>query len=120
MDIEKLDQEVSRILNREGGSGNYAEIRQELQQKGFNQQELRYMMELVDERLLASLEKGSKGKTAKRNMILGIALSITGLIVVLSSYFGQQVPKEMTYVALIVFAVGYLVFRHGFRNRNSQ
>jgi hypothetical protein len=43
-----------------------------------------------------------------------------GLAVVLASYFGQQLPKEATYVALVVFAIGYLVFRHGYRNRGSD
>ena len=117
MEVEKLEQEVKNILGREDGSRNYAEIRQELQQKGYNQEELQYMMSLVDERLLTGLQKGGQSKTSKRNMILGAALSLTGLVVVVARYLGQPIAKEVTYLALVVFAVGYLVFRHGFRNR---
>jgi cation transport ATPase len=120
MDVEKLEQEVKNILVRADSSRNYAEIRQELQQKGYSQKELRYMMALVDQRLLSSLEKGGQSKSSKRNIILGAALSLMGLAVVLASYFGQQLPKEATYVALVVFAIGYLVFRHGYRNRGSD
>ena len=120
MDIEKLEQEVTRILAGKDSAPDYSEIRQELLQKGYNQEELRYMMALVDERLLTNLQKGGQSKTARRNMLLGAAMSLTGLLVVLATYFGQQIAKEVTYVALVVFAVGYLVFRNGFRNRSSN
>jgi len=119
MEIDKLEHEVNLILARDDGSLDYSRIRQELQHKGYNQEELQYMMALVDERLLTNLEKGGQNKAAKRNMVLGAALSLTGLLVVLASYFGQQVAKEVTFIALVVFAVGYLVFRHGFRNRKG-
>lgn len=120
MDIEKLDQEVAQILARETNSANYEEIRHELQQKGYNQQELLYMMGLIDERLLSNLDKGGKNKNAQRNMVLGGILSIAALLVILTSYFGSPAPKEVYYVALVVFAVGYLVFRSGFHRRKEH
>ena len=120
MDIEKLDRQVEQILARDVGQAEYAEIRNELQEKGYNQEELRYMMSLIDDRLLANLESGGQNKTAMRNMILGGVLSLGSLMVILSSYFGNPVPKEISYLALIVFAVGYLVFRNGFRNRKGS
>lgn len=120
MEVEKLEQEVKTILGRADGPRNYAEIRQELQQKGYSQEELKFMMALVDERLLSSLKKGGQSKTSKRNMILGAALSLAGLMLVVARYLGQPIAKEVTYIALVVFAIGYLVFRHGFRNRKEE
>lgn len=120
MDIDKLDQEINHILSNNDGTRSYAEIREELIGKGYNQQELKYILGLVDEKLINKLDTGSQSKVSKRNMLLGGALSLTGLLVILTSYFGQPLPKEISYVALVVFAVGYLVFRNGFRRRNKQ
>ena len=120
MDIEKLDKEVDQILSRADGPKEYAEIRGELLDKGYQQEELTYMMGLIDERMLANLEKGGQSKTAVRNMVLGGILSLAGLLVILTSYLGNPAPKEVYYVALVVFAVGYLVFRNGFRKRKGR
>jgi hypothetical protein len=117
MDIEKLDREVDQILAREKYSANYERIRGELREKGYNQQELGYMMGLIDERLLSNLQKGGQNRVARRNMVLGGILSLVGLLVILSAYFGKPAVKEVYYVALVIFALGYLVFRNGFRRR---
>lgn len=119
MDVEKLDQEVLDILSRKDSSSSYADIREELIEKGYNQEELRYILGLVDEQLLDNLDNGGQNRAAKRNMVLGGVLSFIGLLVIGASYFGQQAPREVYYVSLVVFAVGYLVFRNGFRRRNS-
>ena len=39
MDIEKLDQEVRDLLDKEDGSRSYTEIREELLLKGYNQED---------------------------------------------------------------------------------
>lgn len=119
MDVDKLEREVKEMLAGEVGERSYSEIREELIGKGYNQHELRYIMGLVDEKLLAKADQGGQGRIAKRNMILGGILSVTGLLIILTSYFGNQAPKEVYYVALVAFAVGYLIFRNGFRRRDT-
>lgn len=107
------------ILSQEDGSRSYSEIREDLVGKGYDQEELRYILGAVDEKLISKLDQGGEGRVAKRNMVLGGILSIAGLLVTAGSYFGQQAPKEVYYVSLVVFAVGYLVFRNGFRRRGG-
>ncbi len=119
MDIEKLDLEVDQILTRDTISANYQEIREELIAKGYDQEELRYMMGIIDEKLLSTVQKGGLNKNARRNMVIGGVLSLVGLMVILSAYFGKPATKEVYYVALVIFAVGYLVFRNGFRKRGA-
>ncbi|GJM30932.1 MAG: hypothetical protein DHS20C17_35670 [Cyclobacteriaceae bacterium] len=119
MDFEKLDREIEDILSRNHGTGTYAEIREQLIAKGYNQQELKYILGLVDEKLLTTLDTGGQSKISKRNMLIGGVLSISGLGVFLAGYFGQQTPKEVSYIALVLFALGYFIFRKGFRGRNS-
>jgi hypothetical protein len=120
MDIDKLDQEIAQILSTNGGTRSYAEIRDELVGRGYSQEELQYILGLVDEQLLNKLDTGGQSKVSKRNMLVGGALCLTGLTVILVAYFGQSLPKEINYIALVVFALGYLVFRNGFRRRNSM
>ena len=119
MDTEKLDREVQEILAKNEGGLNYSEERERLIAKGYNPQELKYILGLVDEKLLSAINTGGEKKKAKRNMLIGGAIGITGLVVLLSSYFGQPVAKELNYIALVLFAVGYLVFRNGYKNRNG-
>ena len=119
MDIEKLDREVQDLLDREDGSRSYTEIREELVSKGYDQHELQYMMGMVDEKLLSKLDDGGESRVAKRNMVLGGILSLAGLSVIVGSYLGQPAAKEVYYVSLVVFAVGYLVFRNGYKRRKG-
>ena len=119
MDFDRLDQEVSNLLDKEDGSRSYTEIREDLLSKGYNQQELKYIMGIVDEKLLSKLDDGGESRVAKRNMVLGGILSLAGLAVIAGSYFGQPAPKEVYYVSLVVFAVGYLVFRNGYKRRKG-
>jgi len=109
MDIDKLDKKIKQILSQEDGARTYSEIREELIANGFSQEEM------VDDKLLTSIDKGDLRKVAIRNMIIGSILAIVSLTVIGGSYFGQQAPKEVYYVSLVIFAVGYLVFRDGFR-----
>ena len=120
MDIEKLDQEVRQILLNKDETRGYSEIRDELVEKGYNQDELSYIMGLVDEKLLSKVDINHESRIAKRNMVLGGILSLIGLTVTANSYFGQQAPKEVYYVSLVIFAVGYLVFRNGYRRRSKN
>ena len=115
MDIDKLDKKINQILSQEDGARTYSEIREELIANGFSQEEMKYIMSLVDDKLLTSIDKGDLRKVAIRNMIIGSILAIVSLTVIGGSYFGQQAPKEVYYVSLVIFAVGYLVFRYGFR-----
>ena len=119
MDFEQLDQEVDNILSSHRDK-SYAEIRQYLIHKGYQQEELKYILGLVDEKLLTNLESSGGTKTSSRNMMLGGAIGITGLVIIAASYFGQPVPKELNYIALVLFALGYLIFRKGYRSRDSQ
>jgi uncharacterized membrane protein YeaQ/YmgE (transglycosylase-associated protein family) len=119
MDIDKLDEEVRRILSRKDGTRTYSEIREELIENGYSQQEMGYIMGIVDEKLLTSLDKGDQKKAAVRNMIIGAVMAIVALTVISASYFGSVAPKEVYYVSLVVFVVGYLVFRNGFRRRGA-
>lgn len=119
MDTEKLDREVQQILAKKDGSLSYSELREHLIAKGYNPQELKYILGLVDEKLLSTVSSGGEKKKAKRNMLIGGAIGITGLVVILSSYVGQPVAKELNYIALVLFAVGYLIFRKGYKNRNG-
>lgn len=119
MDIDKLDKKIKQILSQEEGARTYSEIREELIANGFNQEEMKYIMSLVDDKLLTSIDKGDLRKVAIRNMIIGSILAIVSLTVIGGSYFGQQAPKEVYYLSLVIFAVGYLVFRHGFRRRRG-
>ena len=120
MDQHKLDQEVKKILSNNDGTKDYSQIRSELVERGYNDEELRYILGLVDEKLLSTMSRGGQGRVAKRNMLLGGILSLIGLLVIMTSYFGQKAQKEVYYVALVVFAVGYLVFRNGFRRRKGK
>jgi hypothetical protein len=120
MDFDKLDEEVKRILSQEGGPRAYSEIRQQLVEMGYNQEEMKYILGLVDDQLLIKLDKGGENKVAQRNMVIGAVLAVIGLLVIGASYFGNQAPKEIYYVSLVVFAVGYLVFRNGFRRRKGN
>ena len=120
MDFDKLDEEVKRILSQEeGGPRAYSEIRQQLVEMGYSQEEMKYILGIVDDQLLIKLDKGGQNKVAQRNMVIGAALAVIGLLVIGASYFGKQAPKEIYYVSLVVFAVGYLVFRNGFRRRGA-
>ena len=119
MDIIKLDAEVKRILSQENESLNYSEIRTALAKKGYSPQELRYMMGMIDDKLPLKTINENQRNSATRNMVLGGSLTVIALLVIGSSYFGQSAPKEIYYVSLVVFAVGYLVFRNGFRRRND-
>jgi len=120
MDIDKLDEEVKRFLSREDGFRAYSEIREELIEKGYNKEETGYIMGMVDDKLLANLDKGNQRRGATRNMIIGSILAIVALTVIGASYFGTKATKEVYYVSLVVFAVGYLVFRNGFRRRRNE
>ncbi len=97
-----------------------SEIREELIANGYSQEEMGYIMGMVDDKLLTVLTKGNQRNVSIRNMIIGSMLALIALAVIGASYFGQQVPKEVYYVALVVFAVGYLVFRYGFRKRHTK
>lgn len=119
MDIDKLDKKIKQILSQEEGARTYSEIREELIANGFSQEEMKYIMGMVDDKLLTSIDKGDLRKVAIRNMIIGSILAIVSLTVIGGSYFGQQAPKEVYYVSLVIFAVGYLVFRNGFRRRRG-
>jgi len=119
MDIERLDQEVENVLANHRDK-SYGEIRQYLVDKGYQPEELKYILGLVDEKLLTTMERGGTSKVSRRNMMLGGALGLTGLAVVLVPFFGQPVPKELSYIALVLFAVGYLVFRNGYRRRKEE
>ncbi len=120
MDIDKLDEEVKRILSRVDGPQPYSEIREELIESSYSQEEMKYIMGMVDDKLLTSIDKGDLRKAAIRNMIIGSILAIVSLTVIGGSYFGQQAPKEVYYVSLVIFAIGYLVFRNGFRRRKGK
>jgi hypothetical protein len=119
MDFEKLDREVREILDQEDGSRSYTEIREGLLSRGYQQEEIQYIMGIVDEKLLSKLDTG-ESRVAIRNMVLGGILSLTGLGVTVGSYLGQPASKEVYYVSLVVFAVGYLVFRNGYRRRKHS
>jgi len=119
MDIDKLEKKIKKILSQEDGTRTYSEIREELIKNGYSQQEMGYIMGIVDEKLLTSLDKGDQKKAAVRNMIIGAVMAIVALTVISASYFGSMAPKEVYYVSLVVFAVGYLVFRNGFRRRSG-
>ena len=116
MDFEKLDREVREILDQEDGSGSYTEIREGLLSRGYQQEEIQYIMGIVDEKLLSKLDNG-ESRVAVRNMVLGGILSFIGLAITIGSYLGQPAPREVYYVSLVVFAVGYLIFRNGYRRR---
>ena len=96
MDFDKLDEEVKRILSQvEGGPRAYSEIRQQLVEMGYSQEEMKYIMGIVDDQLLIKLDKGGQNKVAQRNMVIGAALAVIGLLVIGASYFGKQAPKEI-------------------------
>ena len=120
MDIDKLDNEVRRILTQRDAPPTYSEIREELIEKGYSQEDLNYVLSMVDDKLPAKSISGNQQKSATRNMLLGGILAVIALVVIGSSYLGQRAPKEIYYVSLVVFAVGYLIFRNGFRNRNAE
>ena len=120
MDFEKLDREVREILDQEDGSRSYTEIREGLLSRGYQQEEIQYIMGIVDEKLLSKLDGGGESRVAIRNMVLGGILCLTGLGVTVGSYLGQPASKEVYYVSLVVFAVGYLVFRNGYRRRQQS
>lgn len=120
MDFDKLDKEVRRILTQKDDPQTYSEIREELIEKGYSQEELNYVLGIVDDKLPAKSISGNQQKTVTRNMLLGGILAVIALVVIGSSYLGQRVPKEIYYVSLVLFAVGYLIFRNGFRNRAGK
>ena len=115
-----MDNEVRRILMQKDDPRTYSEIRDELIEKGYSQEELNYVLGMVDDKLPAKSISGNQQKTATRNMLLGGVLAVIALMVIGSSYLGQTAPKEVYYVSLVVFAVGYLIFRNGFRNRSGK
>ena len=120
MDIDKLDNEVSRILTQKDVPATYSEIRQDLIEKGYSQEELNYVLGMVDDKLPTKMISGNQKKTATKNMVLGGSLAVIALVVIGSSYLGQRAPKELYYVSLVLFSVGYLIFRNGFRNRSGD
>jgi len=120
MDIDKLDKDVRRILTQKDVLRTYSEIREELIEKGYSKEELNYVLGMVDDKLPAKSISGNQQKTATRNMLLGGILAVIALVVIGSSYLGQRAPKEVYYVSLVIFAVGYLIFRNGFRNRGGK
>lgn len=115
-----MDNEVRRILTQKDDSPTYSEIREELMEKGYSQEDLNYVLGMVDDKLPAKSISGNQKKTATRNMILGGILAVIALLVIGSSYLGQRAPKEMYYVSLVIFGVGYLIFRNGFRKRGGK
>ena len=115
-----MDNEVRRILTKKDDPRIYSEIREELIDKGYSQEELNYVLGMVDDKLPAKSISGNQQKTATRNMLLGGILAVIALVVIGSSYIGQRAPKEIYYVSLVLFAVSYLIFRNGFRNRTGK
>ena len=117
MDTPRLDQEISRLLENDLSQKSYSDLSQELQARGYNQMERRYIMEAVEEKFLIPQAESKIQPNYKLKIILGSVQGVLSLLTVGSLYFGQSATREIYYVALAVFALGYYLLRSGLKEK---
>lgn len=119
MDTPRLDQEISKLLEHDLSHKSYSDLSQELQAKGYSQMERRYIMEALEEKVLIPQAESKIQPNYQLKIILGSVLGVISLLTVSSLYFGQSATREIYYVALAVFALGYYLLRSGLKEKRA-
>ena len=119
MDFHRLDQKISELLAHNLHNQSYSEIREALSNEGFQEQEVQYMMRVIDEKGIIPTAKRTSKSSFTRNILLGAALCLISFVTVISLYLGQKTEKEVYYVAIAIFALGYYILRTGLKKRSQ-
>jgi len=120
MDIPGLNKEIARMLESDLSNSSYSELSDDLQSRGFNQQERVYIMNALEEKVLIPQAEAKIKPNFRFKISVGIILCVLSLLTVGSLYFGQQTTREIYYVALAVFALGYYILRSGLKERSAD
>ncbi len=119
MDIDKLNREIERILSSDLSSREYSDIKRELTELGYDQAEQLYILREIDEKGLM-VSATATAHPGRGKIILGGILCVISLLVVGSLYLGPATAREVYYVSLALFAIGYFILRSGIRTRNES
>ncbi len=120
MEYQKLNNRVSDLLRDGLQNRDYSDIRQTLISEGYAEEEVKYMMEIVDEKgIIPTAEEVQKDRP-NRNIVLGGIMCLIAMITVGTLFMGQKAPKEVYYVALVIFALGYYILRTGLKQRSDS
>ena len=119
MDFHRLDQKISQLLAQDLQNRSYSEIREGLSEEGFQEDEVRYMMRAIDEKGLIPAAKSQGKSSPNKNILLGAALCLISFVTVISLYLGPQTEKEVYYVAIAIFVLGYYILRKGLKMRSQ-
>lgn len=119
MDYQKLDKKVSDLLRAGLLNKDYAEIREGLLNEGYEQDEVRYMMQVIDDKGIIPSAKEVQKDAPNKNIIIGGILCLISMITVGSLFLGQRATKEVYYVSLVIFVLGYYILRTGLKQRTN-
>ncbi len=119
MNTSELDREIKRLLESDLKDLSYSDLSVKLQQQGFDQQQRRYIMDALEEKVLIPQAEARIKPNFKLKIVVGSVLCLLSLVTVGSLYFGQSTTQEVYYVALAVFAVGYYILRGGLKEKRE-
>lgn len=119
MDYKRLDNKISSILDSDLHSKTYGDIKEELKQGGYGQDEIKYIMGTIDDRGLIPVAKTRKS-SPRIDMIIGGVLCLVALGVVISLYLGARASREVYFAAIALFALGYFIFRWGYKQKGKS
>lgn len=114
-----LSEDIIEELVRQKLEGkSYTHIKEDLRDRGFNEEEIRESIKKIDEKvLLAEIDKRYLSKSRQLYHI-GMLLAVFGLILTLASNrFLNQLPK---YVIYIPFFAGLLLMLYGRKSQHKK
>jgi hypothetical protein len=119
MNNTELDQEIKRLLESDLSDMSYSDLSTQLKDKGYDQTQRRYIMDALEEKVLIPQAEAHIKPNFKLKIVVGSVLCLLSLVTVGSLYLGQSATREVYYVAIAVFAVGYYILRGGLKEKRS-
>jgi len=113
---------IEKALAKQKSGASYAEIRKELELLSVPDDQISYVINRVDEQVLAEAQQEEDGKRTFRYMIVGALLCLTGALITLATYFMEEVDNSLYVIAFGPFMGGYVMFRrayHKYRKKDA-
>ncbi len=117
MNIEKLEDEITRIVDEGLKDKSYSDVKEELLSLGYNSEEMSYILSAVDERAIFPLAQATTSGTYLPKIVIGSIVCVISLVVVASLYIDKSTNKEIYLVSLALFVVGYAILRSGLKQK---